>query len=89
MYERLAQDILFGKVLVAELESKYDLTLRKGKTVEDIREAARKGMRAGRGKVEFELSMVEVYLKTVLKAAPKCRLVPGAKTVTVEDGRSV
>lgn len=69
MYSRLAMDIMFGGVLVSEIEGKYGLVLRKNKTVEDVKEAVRRGKNAGMGKTEFELSMIEVYLKQVLKPA--------------------
>ena len=43
---------------------------RKGKTFEDIKQAVRKGQKAGRGKFEFEVSMIEVYLREVVKKRP-------------------
>jgi hypothetical protein len=67
MYEQLATDLLFSKVTVGDIGSKYGLTLRKGKTVSDIQNAMRKAVNNGHAKVEFELSMLEVYLKQVLK----------------------
>lgn len=70
-YEKLATDLMFGKVVVAELESKYGLTFRKGKTSSDIVKARDKATKAGRAKIEFELSMLEVYLKDVLKIFKK------------------
>lgn len=66
-YKNLASDLMFGTVVVAELETKYGLTFRKNKTAEDIRNARHKATKNGMRKVEFELSMLEVYLKEVLK----------------------
>jgi peptidyl-tRNA hydrolase len=70
-YKKLAGDLMFGKVVVAELEEKYGLTLRKGKTAADISHARAKAVKAGMAKIEFELSMLEVYLKPVLKKVSK------------------
>lgn len=70
-YKDLASDLMFGKVVVAELESKYGLTFRKNKTADDIRNARSKATKSGYGKVEFELSMLEIYLKDVLKEKRK------------------
>lgn len=66
-YEKLAQDLLFGKVNATQLIPVYGLTFRKNKTVDDIRHAIEKAKKNGRTKVEFEISMLEVYLKDVLK----------------------
>lgn len=60
---------MFGRVAVADLESKYGLQFRKNKTADDIKHAISKATKAGRAKVEFELSMLELYLKDVLKKA--------------------
>lgn len=67
MYEQLASALLFGSVKVADIEPKYGLVFRKGKTTQDILHARTKALKAGMGKTEFELSMMEVYLKAVFK----------------------
>ena len=43
------------------------LEYRKNKTIEDLREAVKKGVCAGNAKTEHELSMIELYLCYVLK----------------------
>lgn len=65
MYNALASWILFsgGALNLAS----FGLEYRKGKTIDDLRRACEKGIRAGNAKCEFELSMVELYLKSVLK----------------------
>jgi hypothetical protein len=68
-YEQLATDLMFGKVDINELGPKYGLQFRKNKTAADIKHAISKAMKAGRAKVEFELNMLELYLKDVLKKA--------------------
>ncbi len=64
--QTLAQNIMFGKVTEADLPS-YGLEYRKGKTFADLKKAAQRGLKQGMGKTEFELSMIEVQIKTVLK----------------------
>lgn len=68
MYFDLALVLMFSKV------SDVDGTLlarglqyRKGKTVEDLVYARKKALKAGYGRTETEISMMEVYLKQVLK----------------------
>lgn len=73
MYQRLATDLMFSTVRTADLESKYGLVFRKDKTGTDIAAAIAKARKAGFGKVEFELSMLEVYLKGLLKKAKKAK----------------
>jgi len=68
-YEKLAQDLMFGTVKSTDIGPVYGLTFRKNKTVDDIRKAIEKAKKNGHAKVEFELSMLEVYLKYVLKKA--------------------
>lgn len=68
-YAELATDLMFSKVVVAEIPAKYGLQFRKGKDATDITNARSKAVKNGHGKVEFELSMLEVYLKDVLKRA--------------------
>jgi hypothetical protein len=68
-YEKLATDLMFSKVATAELAPVYGLQFRKGKTADDIANAIKKAKKNGHAKVEFELSMLEVYLKKLLKKA--------------------
>lgn len=64
-FKNLAQDIfLTGKIDFA----KYGIEYRAGKTVEDVKHARAKALKNGMQKTEFEISMFEVYLKTVFKA---------------------
>lgn len=60
---------MFGSVVVAELGPKYGLQFRKGKDATHIIKARQKACKAGHAKVEFELNMLEVYLKEILKRA--------------------
>jgi hypothetical protein len=68
-YAQLATDLMFSAVRVADLATKYGLQFRKNKTGNDISNAIRKARRAGYGKVEFEMNMLEFYLKEILKKA--------------------
>lgn len=69
IYKSLAEFIMFGnyKTYVAIHEEMVSLGLefRKGKTCDDISKALRKALHPKNGflKTEFELSMLEVYLK--------------------------
>jgi hypothetical protein len=49
------------------------LAFRKGKTNDDIAKAISKAYKNGQQKTEFELNMLKVYLKDVLKLAPKVK----------------
>ena len=64
-FERLAQDLMFGTSFNIR---EAGLDYRKGKTVEDVHKARRKAIANGHAKTEFELSMLELYLKEVFKA---------------------
>lgn len=68
-FERIAGDLMFtGKLDFA----KHGVVYREGKTRDDVVAAMRKAgnPKNGHAKTEFELSMLEVYLKGILKAAP-------------------
>ena len=60
---------MFGSVNVNEqsLINNYQLQYRANKTMLDIQNAMQKAKKNGRQKVEFELGMLELYLKRVLK----------------------
>ena len=45
--------------------AKHGLKYRKGKTVEDVRDAMRKAKKHGQAKTETELSMLSIYLADV------------------------
>lgn len=65
-YKSLAQDaFLTGKIDFA----KYGVEYREGKNILDVKQAHAKALKNGRQKTEFEISMFEVYLKQVVKAA--------------------
>lgn len=47
------------------------VVFRKGKSATDIGHAKAKAVKHGRQKIEHEISMLEAYLKGILKAATK------------------
>lgn len=70
--ESLAEHIMFGFIRTrAELELQIDgiFEYRKGKSFEDVKDALRKGFKAGSGKIEHEIEWVTLYLKDVFKKA--------------------
>ena len=72
MYDQLAQKMMFSGIdSVSTTLSNMGLEYRKDKSVEDVRKALVKGLKAGQGKVESELSCVSLYLKQVLKQTQK------------------
>ena len=69
-YEQLAQRIMFTKsdaIHVVGVLEQHGLQYRKGKDFIDLCDAVKKALKNGRAKTEFELSMLEVYLKQILK----------------------
>ena len=65
-YGPLANAVMFaGRLSLSD----YGVQYRKGKTIEDVRKAVAKARKFGRCKVECELSLLEVYLKEIFKAA--------------------
>lgn len=68
LYKDLALMMMFSKISDVDgtLRAR-GLQYRKGKAVEDLVHARQKALKAGHGRCEFELSMMEVYLKQVLK----------------------
>lgn len=66
-YEAIARTLLFAPQSFS-LE-KSGVAFRKGKTVADLNHALQKGLKAGRGKTEYEIGMCELYIKDVLKKA--------------------
>lgn len=69
-FEELAAKIMFGSGLDATPSNLALLGFeyRKGKTSEQLRKAVSLGLKAGRGKVEFEESEIAARLSGVLKA---------------------
>lgn len=63
----LATGIWFGKIKNIEdiIASGYEF--RKGKKISDVNHALEKARKNGMQKTEFELNMLEVYLKNLLK----------------------
>jgi len=64
--KEIAEVVLLSK---ATNDTFYGWEFRKGKTTQDINKAVKKGLnpKASFGKFEFEVNMVAVYLKDVLK----------------------
>jgi hypothetical protein len=68
MYFDLALVLMFSKVSdVGGTLLTRGLQYRNGKTVDDLIHARKKALKAGLGRTETEISMLEVYLKQVLK----------------------
>jgi hypothetical protein len=65
--EELAKCLMFSKADV-DLTG-LGLTYRKGKDSTDIKHAVRKALKNGQQKTEHELSILSLYLKTVVKTA--------------------
>lgn len=64
-YKNLAQDaLLSGKIDYV----RFGIVYRAGKSFDDVKHARTKALKNGMGKVEYEISMFEVYLKGIFKA---------------------
>lgn len=66
--EAIASTLMFGKPTLSDLCSRYNIELRKNKTIHDVNKALKKAVKNGMGRTEFELSMLEVYVVDVFKA---------------------
>lgn len=66
-YKELAETIMFSGATLTMGGPPYGFAYRKGKTVTHLKDAVRKGMKEGRGKVEFEISFIALYLEKVLR----------------------
>lgn len=66
MYRKLAKRIMFGGQGKINLDD-FGLEFRKNKTVDDIKHAISKSKKKGHYRTEFELGLLEIYLKDVLK----------------------
>lgn len=62
----MAQSIMFAGTLVL---SNYGVQYRAGHSVHSVNDALRKARKNGRGRVEYELGLLEAYLKGIFKAA--------------------
>lgn len=75
VYRDAAKHVMFGtEDSLASLESRFGLILRKGKTFEDVKAAIQRGFKQGMGRTEFEIGMVELQLKGVLKIKPATKV---------------
>ena len=77
----ITENLMFGGIKNhKELEEmvKGQWEFRKGKTIDDIHIAVKKGVKMGHGKTEREIDCVAMYLETVLK---KVRVVREAKII--------
>lgn len=66
----LATDLLFGKLKTSnDLEERIEgqWQYRKGKDIEDVKSAIKKGLKLGSGKTEREIDGVALYLNDVFK----------------------
>lgn len=61
----IAENIMFSGI--KESDILQDWEYRKGKTLEDVKHAIKKGLTNGRGRTEWELEFIELYLADVLK----------------------
>lgn len=66
-FEDMARHVMFSATSEQKLIEKYGAVYRKGKTLVDLKHAIHKGLKAGMGKTEYELGMIEIYLKDVFK----------------------
>jgi len=73
VFDDLAAHVMFSGVGTMDLKAR-SLDYRKGKSFEDFAAAVRRGLKQGRGKVEFELSMISVQLRSVLRIVKPKRL---------------
>ncbi len=67
-FEKIASDILFGKVTENYIMDNFNVEYRKNKSVDDIKNAVKKALKNGNLKTEIELSFLSLYLGQVLKA---------------------
>lgn len=66
-FKHMAELLMFNKSGFIKYVKGNGAKFRKGKDTNDINSAMRKATKNGMGKVEFEASMLEVYLKDVFK----------------------
>ena len=64
-FEDLAKKLMFDLPSFVELAKRGGLMFKKGKDMNSINDAIKKAVKNGNGKVEYELSMLELYLKDV------------------------
>lgn len=70
--DEFAKLVLFAGIpnVSAKLEE-LGLEYRKGKNIDDLRKAVERGKKQGRAKTEFEIGMVAIQVKSVLKTRRK------------------
>lgn len=67
-FERMAQLLMFNQAgFIKYIRGDIRAEFRKGKGPDDINKASQKALKNGHGKTEFELGMLELYLKDVFK----------------------
>lgn len=80
-FDDLAEHIMFCGINTIKLKQR-SMVFRKGKTFDDLKIAIQRGLKQGRGKLEFELSMISVQVRGVLRlvkpkrmklTCPKCQ----------------
>jgi hypothetical protein len=62
----IAKELMFRGSSLAQIQAQ-GWVLRKGKTVADINASIQKAKKDGMAKTEYELNMLELHLKSVLK----------------------
>ena len=73
-FKEMASILFFsgGKSFVDYLR-KEKIQFRKNKSVEDINNAIKKSLKNSRGKTEYEIGFLEIYLKNVFKTVKGAR----------------
>lgn len=67
-FKKMAQLLMFNRAgFIKYIRGDIRAEFRKGKGVNDINKASQKALKNGHGKTEFELDMLELYLKDVFK----------------------
>lgn len=70
-FKQLAKAFMFSDQNTIVILTEFKLQYRKNKTVVDLVKAKRKALKNGMGKTEYELGMLEIYLKDVFKLTEK------------------
>lgn len=66
-YKELAETIMFGGASISNGHAPYGFEYRRNKTLSHLKEAVARGIKNGRGKIEFEISAMAVQLEKVLR----------------------
>ncbi|MMZ65884.1 hypothetical protein D3C81_2126120 [compost metagenome] len=72
-YREMSMDLMFGSFKVEKALVNYEFRTKKGVTltIEDVKNARRKAIKNGFSKTEYELRMMELYIKDVFKKRRK------------------